>query len=50
MTHETTVGQAEQYRLMLLVEHLQSQNLSEDEIVAAVREAANDATPTRSDN
>ena len=42
MTKDTATARAEQYRLMLLVEHLQRQGKSEDEIVAAVREATNE--------
>jgi len=41
MTNETAVQRAGQYRLMLLVEHLQRQGKSEGEIIAAVREATN---------
>ena len=41
MTNETASERAGQYRLMLLVEHLQRQGKSEGEIIAAVREATN---------
>jgi hypothetical protein len=41
MTSDAAIEGAEQYRLMLLVEHLQRQGKSEGEIIAAVREATN---------
>ncbi len=50
MTNETATARAQQYRLMLLVEHLQREGKSVEEIVAAVREATNEEAAAGSDS
>ena len=50
MKHETVTRRAEEYRLMLLVEHLQRQHRSEAEIIAAVREATSSDDTTVSES
>ena len=46
MKNETAIARAEHYRLMLLVEHLQRQGRSEEEINSSLREIANDRVKT----